>query len=182
MSKIRRQPGRVPAMIRNAIRAAGVLLATLMIPAGILAAAPPASAFGGASNAMAAASPALATASPALASAASPGGALRTSAAAQHRVVIIIDGFRANCTSPGKEFKVNASGIHIRATPNGTVRYSIANGARFESNTNQSIFGHVYCISVNSFAGQRWVYGFAFGNVAHVGWVGRKYLTFWQNL
>jgi hypothetical protein len=145
-------------MIRNAIRAAGVLLVTLMIPAGILAAPPPASAFGGASNAMAAASP-----------------------AAQHKVVIIIDGFRANCTSPGKEFQVNASGIHIRATPNGTVRYSIAQGARFYSNTNQSIFGHVYCISVNSFAGQRWVYGFG-ANIAHVGWVGRKYLTLLGNL
>jgi len=162
-------------MIRNPIRAAGVLLAALMIPAGILAASPPASVFGGASNTMAAAPPALA-------SAASPGGAPRTSVAAQRKVVIIIDGFRANCTSPGKEFQVNASGIHIRATPNGTVRYSIAQGARFDSNTNQSIFGHVYCISVNSFAGQRWVYGFAVGNVAHVGWVGRTYLTFWQNL
>jgi hypothetical protein len=41
-------------MIRNAIRAAAVLLATLTIPAGILAASPPASAFGVASNAMAA--------------------------------------------------------------------------------------------------------------------------------
>jgi hypothetical protein len=41
-------------MIRNAIRAAGILLATLTIPVGILAAPPPASAFGGASNAMAA--------------------------------------------------------------------------------------------------------------------------------
>jgi hypothetical protein len=38
-------------MIRNAIRAAGVLLATLAIPAGIFAASPPASASG-ASNAM----------------------------------------------------------------------------------------------------------------------------------
>jgi hypothetical protein len=97
-------------------------------------------------------------------------------------VVIIIDGFQANCTSPGEEFRVNASGIHIRATPNGAARYSIAQGARFDSNTNQSIFGHVYCISVNLFAGQRWVYGFAATNVAHVGWVGRKYLTLLGNL
>jgi len=41
-------------MIRNAIRAAGILLATLTIPAGVLAASPSASASGGASNAMAA--------------------------------------------------------------------------------------------------------------------------------
>jgi hypothetical protein len=84
------------------------------------------------------------------------------------------------CYRPS-QYRVIASNIHIRATPNGKILYSIAKGALVDS------VWHATCSGVTSWyelytedqiAGQQWLHGWSHANSSHVGWIGGAYLTF----
>jgi hypothetical protein len=128
----------------------------------------------------------------ALAAFAAPGAAQAASAApaAQSRPGTIVPPTSSSTTTVNSvavacyrpsQYRVNASNIHIRATPDGTILYSIAKGALVDS------IWHATCSGVTSYyelytedqiAGQQWLHGWSNAIPSHVGWIGGAYLTF----
>jgi uncharacterized protein (DUF2141 family) len=98
----------------------------------------------------------------------------------------VVPAFNFSCpnawTTPSPFTKVvNATGIHIRNNPQGSVLYSIAKGAHFESLWFDSNGFQVGCESPIEGPGpspaQHWILGWDTGNNKHIGWVGLKYLN-----
>jgi hypothetical protein len=72
-------------------------------------------------------------------------------------------------------FNVNADGIHIKNSPDGTNVDSISKTALFDSGADDT-FSEPFCYS-SEVAGQNWVLGFANAHPGHYGWVGCEYLS-----
>ena len=91
-----------------------------------------------------------------------------------------INSVQVACYRPS-QYVVIASGIHIRATPNGKILYSLAKGAYVDS------IWHAKCSGVTSwyelytadqYGGQLWLHGWSNAIPSHKGWIGGAYLTF----
>jgi hypothetical protein len=113
-----------------------------------------------------------AAAVPALSSSAAP-SAVRPVAGAPATTTVTVDGITATCSTPGRQYSVNANNISIRATPGGAVVAGISEGRFFNSawefnsqNTN--------CTA--TVGGQLWVYGYPNYNPGVVGWVLAEFL------
>lgn len=92
-----------------------------------------------------------------------------------------VDGYQVYCYSPGEQFTVNADNIHIRSAPDGSILYSIAKGAHFDSNWHLTCGGFTtwyLLVTVEQYGGQQWVHGWSHADPSHVGWVGGAYLWF----
>ncbi|MGH3403331.1 MAG: hypothetical protein ACRDRJ_12675 [Streptosporangiaceae bacterium] len=91
---------------------------------------------------------------------------------------VTVNGVSLTCTTPNQQFAVNASHIHIRSTPDGTVAYSISQGALYDSDWYfASSPGEYYCVTKNKYGGQYWVYGYSNATPSHIGYVGLNYLN-----
>jgi hypothetical protein len=85
--------------------------------------------------------------------------------------------FAQTCGQPGSKFTVALTGIHIKASPNGAILYTIAKGRTFyttDSSTNRRGW---LCATEKLFNGTIWDYGENAAFPSQQGWVGVNYMT-----
>lgn len=134
-----------------------------------------------------------AMAAPALASTAAPGAAGQAASAAPTLIpdtsgntaltgpasmTVTIDNEPYDCFYPGIIYSIDTTGIHVRATPDGSVEASIGEGRWFDSSFTADGNGPYHCITESDYAGQQWVLGFPNYNSSIIGYVGLDYLYF----
>jgi len=132
-----------------------------------------------------------AMAAPALGSTAAPSAARQTVSAAPAltpdtsagttltgpaTMTVTIDSTTVDCFYPGDIYSVADTGIHIRATADGSIEASIGDGRWFDSSFTINGDGPYHCITASDVDGQQWVYGFPNYNSSIIGYVGLDYL------
>lgn len=94
-------------------------------------------------------------------------------------MTVTINNTAYDCFYPGIIYSVDTTGIHIRATPDGSIEASIGDGRWFDSSwITTSGDGPYHCITNADVAGQQWVLGFPNYNSGITGYVGLDYLYF----
>jgi hypothetical protein len=122
-----------------------------------------------------------AIAAPALASTAAPSAARQAASATPTltgpaTMTVTIDNATVDCFYPGDIYSVADTGIHVRATPDGSIEASIGDGRWFDSSFTINGDGPYHCITPSDVDGQQWVYGFPNYNSSVIGYVGLDYL------
>jgi hypothetical protein len=93
-------------------------------------------------------------------------------------MTVTIDNTTVDCFYPGAIYSVATTGIHVRATPDGSSEASIGDGRWFDSSFTDNGNGPYHCITASDVAGQQWVLGFPNYNSSIIGYVGLDYLYF----
>jgi hypothetical protein len=93
-------------------------------------------------------------------------------------MTVSIDNVGLDCFYPGIIYSVNATDIHIRETPDGSIEASIGEGRWFDDAWDINGVGPYHCITGGDVGGQQWVLGYPNYNSNIEGYVGLDYLYF----